>query len=49
VTGPICDPSKGEALRPDTITDAMMCSHTGAWHGCPPIDQQADTETEADA
>jgi hypothetical protein len=30
VTGPNWDPSQGEALRPDTITDAMMYLQTGA-------------------
>lgn len=23
------------APKPDTITDAMLCLQTGAWHGCP--------------
>jgi hypothetical protein len=30
VTGPNLDPAQGEALRPDTITDAMVCLKTGA-------------------
>ena len=29
------DPSQGEALRPDTITDAMVWLQIEAWHGCP--------------
>jgi hypothetical protein len=33
MTGPTWNPSHGGAPNPDT--DAMMCSQTGAWHGCP--------------
>jgi hypothetical protein len=33
MTGPIWDPS--HAPRLDTITDAMICLHMGAWHGYP--------------
>ena len=35
VTGPAWDPSQGEASRSDTITDAMVCLQTGAYHGFP--------------
>jgi hypothetical protein len=34
VTGPNWDPVQGEALRPDTITDATVCLQTGAYHDC---------------
>jgi hypothetical protein len=32
--GPTWDSSHGRTPRPDTITDAMLCLQTGAWHGC---------------
>jgi hypothetical protein len=35
VTSLTWDPSQGEASRPDTITDSMVCLQTGAYHGCP--------------
>ena len=35
VTGPNWDPAQGEASRPDTITDAMVCSQKWAYHDCP--------------
>ena len=34
LTGPTWAPSHGRTPRPDTITDAMMCLQTGAWHDC---------------
>ena len=34
--GPVTwDPSQGNAPRPDTITDSMVCLQTGAQHCCP--------------
>jgi hypothetical protein len=36
VTGPNWDPAQGEAPRPDTITDAMVCLQTRAYHDCSP-------------
>ena len=35
MTGPKWDPAQGEASRPDTITDAMVCSQKWAYHDCP--------------
>jgi len=32
------DPANGEAPRPDTITDAMVCSQKEAYHDCLPKD-----------
>jgi hypothetical protein len=34
VTGPNWGPAQGEAPKPDTITDAMVCLQTGAQHDC---------------
>jgi hypothetical protein len=35
VTGPNWEPASGEAPLPDTVTDAMVCLQTIAWHDCP--------------
>ena len=35
VTGPNWDPAQREASRPDTITDAMLCSQKWDNHDCP--------------
>ena len=35
VTGQNQKPAQGEALVPDTITDAMVCLQRGAYHDCP--------------
>jgi hypothetical protein len=34
VTGPKWDSAQGEVPRPDTITDAMVCSQTAVYHDC---------------
>ena len=41
MTSPTWDPSQGEAPRPDTITDAMVCLQTGTYHDCSTKVQQA--------
>jgi hypothetical protein len=39
VIGPTWDQTHSGVVRgapkPNTITDAIMCLQTGAWHGCP--------------
>jgi hypothetical protein len=35
VTGPNWDPAQGAAPRPDTITEAMVCSQKGVYHDYP--------------
>ena len=37
-TGPKWDADQGEVPRPDTITEAMVCSQKGIYHDCPPED-----------
>ena len=49
VSSPTWDPFHGQAPNPDTITDAMLCLHTGqlAWLASESLWQQM-TETDAD-
>jgi hypothetical protein len=35
VTGLNLDPAQGNAPRPNTITDAMVCLQTGDYYDCP--------------
>jgi hypothetical protein len=38
VTGIKWDPAQGEVPRPDTITEAMKCSHKETYYDCLPKD-----------
>jgi hypothetical protein len=38
VAGPNWDPTQREASRPDTISEAMLCSKKGVYHDCSPKD-----------
>jgi hypothetical protein len=35
MTRPTLDSSYGLATQTDTITEAIVCLQTAAWHGCP--------------
>ena len=41
--GNVWDPAQRETPKPDTITDAMVCLQTGAYHDCP---QKGPQKTE---
>jgi hypothetical protein len=46
VTSPKWDPAQGEALRPDTITEAMEHSQKGTCHDCPPKDPTSSWKSQ---